>query len=156
MEIKCTPQELAELVAMFGGQINQYVVPAAPVPIVPPTTHTETVRGVSFTMVAIRGGSFDMGSNDRHSDERPMHRVSVGGFYMGETPVTQELWQAVMGNNPSYFKNAGPQAPVEQVSWNDAQDFLRKLNQMTSKKYRLPTEAEWEYAAGSCVNNRSI
>jgi len=158
MEIKCTPQELAELVAMFGGQINQYVVPAPTAPR--HATYTETIGDVSFTMVAIRGGSFDMGSpadeSWRWDDEGPQHRVSVPDFHMGQTVVTQELWQAVMGNNPSYFTGSGPQAPVDQVSWNDAQEFLRKLNQLTGKTYKLPTEAQWEYAAGGGANNRTI
>ncbi len=110
------------------------------------TTYTETVAGVSFKMVAIPGGTFSMGSNDGESDERPVHSVSLSAYYMGETEVTQALWQAVMGTNPSYHKNCD-QCPVEQVSWNDAQEFINKLNQKTGKRYRLPTEAEWEYGA---------
>jgi formylglycine-generating enzyme required for sulfatase activity len=110
------------------------------------TTYTETVAGVSFKLVAIPGGTFSMGSNDGESDERPVHSVSLSAYYMGETEVTQALWQAVMGTNPSYHKNCD-QCPVEQVSWNEAQEFINKLNQKTGKRYRLPTEAEWEYGA---------
>ena len=111
---------------------------------------TFTVNGVSFTMVAVEGGTFTMGctgeqENDCDSDERPAHQVTVSNFYMGETEVTQELWKAVMGSNPSYFK--GDNLPVETVSCDDCQEFIKKLNELTGKKFRLPTEAEWEYAA---------
>lgn len=120
-----------------------------------PVTFTETVKGVQFEMIAIKGGSFQMGSNDGDSydDEKPIHQVIVSDFYMGQTEVTQELWEAVMGNNPSKFK--GKMLPVENVSWNDCRDFIKKLNQFTGKKYRLPTEAEWEYAAGGGATNRT-
>ena len=108
---------------------------------------TFTVNGVSFTMKLIEGGTFQMGSNDSDakSDEKPVHKVTLSSYYIGETEVTQALWKAVMGSNPSYFK--GDNLPVERVSWNDCQEFIRKLNQKTGKSFRLPTEAEWEYAA---------
>lgn len=108
---------------------------------------TFTVNGVSFTMKLVEGGTFKMGSNDSdaESDEKPVHKVTLSSYYIGETEVTQALWKAVMGSNPSYFK--GDNLPVEQVSWNDCQEFIRKLNQKTGKNFRLPTEAEWEYAA---------
>uniref|UniRef100_UPI004056864C formylglycine-generating enzyme family protein n=1 Tax=Candidatus Electronema sp. TaxID=2698783 RepID=UPI004056864C len=94
----------------------------------------------------VEGGEFMMGDdNGEYDDEKPAHRVRLDDFYIGKHPVTQELWQAVMGNNPSRFK--GERRPVEQVSWIDAQDFLDRLNSRTGKKFRLPTEAEWEYAA---------
>jgi len=83
--------------------------------------------------------------DDCENDESPAHQVTVSGFYMGETEVTQALWKAVMGANPSYFK--GDNLPVETVSWDDCQKFIKKLNELTGKKFRLPTEAEWEYAA---------
>ena len=109
-----------------------------------------TVNGVSFTMIAVEGGTFPMGAtseqgSDADSDEKPVHSVTLSDYYIGETEVTQELWTAVMGNNPSYYK--GNNKPVEQVSWNDCQEFVKKLNQLTGKNFRLPTEAEWEYAA---------
>lgn len=108
---------------------------------------TFTVNGVSFTMKFVEGGTFQMGSNDSDadSDEKPVHSVTLSNYYIGETEVTQTLWKAVMGSNPSYFK--GDNLPVENVSWNDCQEFIRKLNQKTGKNFRLPTEAEWEYAA---------
>ena len=88
-----------------------------------------------------------MGSDDDYSniDEQPMHEVTLSSFSIGETEVTQELWEAVMGSNPSYFK--GGKLPVEQVSWNDCKTFILKLNELTGKMFRLPSEAEWEYAA---------
>ncbi len=104
-----------------------------------------TVEGVSFTMKPVSGGTFEMGSLSGSIDERPVHSVTLSTYYIGETEVTQELWQAVMGSNPSRF--TGSQRPVEQVSWNDCQEFIEQLNALTGKKFRLPTEAEWEYAA---------
>lgn len=108
---------------------------------------TFSVDGVWFNMKTIEGGTFRMGSNDSeaYSDEKPVHNVTLSDYYMGETEVTQALWKAVMGDNPSFFK--GDNLPVEQVSWNECQEFIRKLNQATGKNFRLPTEAEWEYAA---------
>ena len=106
------------------------------------------VNGVTFKMGFVEGGTFQMGSedSDAYSDEKPVHNVTVRRFYMGETEVTQALWKAVMGDNPSYF-TGNDNRPVESVSWNDCQAFIQKLNQLTGKTFRLPTEAEWEYAA---------
>ena len=109
-----------------------------------------TVGNVSFTMIHVDGGTFMMGGTgeqggDAYPNEKPDHPVTLSPYYIGETEVTQALWEAVMGNNPSNFK--GNNKPVEQVSWNDCQDFIRKLNQKTGLNFRLPTEAEWEYAA---------
>ena len=97
-------------------------------------------------MVLVKGGIFQMGDANGESDEKPVHSVSLNNFYMGKTEVTQAQWQAIMGSNPSSFKNCD-QCPVESVSWNDVQEFIKKLNAKTGKTYRLPTEAEWEYAA---------
>ena len=109
-----------------------------------------TVGNVSFTMIRVDGGTFTMGAtSEQGSDaldrEKPAHQVTLSPYYIGETEVTQELWEAVMGSNPSNFK--GAKRPVEKVSWDDCQDFVRKLNQKTGQNFRLPTEAEWEYAA---------
>jgi formylglycine-generating enzyme required for sulfatase activity len=112
--------------------------------------YKDPVTGMEF--IFIRGDCFQMGSNDGDSDERPVHKVCVRHFFMGKYEVTQGQWKRVMGNNPSRFKKCGDDCPVEQVSWKDAQKFIRKLNQMEgTDKYRLPSEAEWEYAcrAGS-------
>ena len=114
------------------------------------SSNTYTVNGVSFTMIEVEGGSFIMGSpdsdSDAYSDEKPAHQVTLSSYYIGETEVTQALWQAVMGSNPSYF-TGDMQRPVENVSWNDCQTFIKKLNELTGENFRLPTEAEWEYAA---------
>ena len=112
---------------------------------------TFTVNGVSFTMIAVEGGTFQMGAtseqgSDADNDEKPVHSVTLSDYYIGETEVTQELWRAVMGSNPSYFSGY-LQRPVENVSWDDCQEFITKLNNLTGKNFRLPTEAEWEYAA---------
>lgn len=105
-----------------------------------------TVNGVEFVMVYVEGGIFRMGwDEDVESDEYPEHNVTLTSFCIGETEVTQELWNAVMGSNPSHF--IGDKLPVESVSWNDCQMFIEKLNALTGKNFRLPTEAEWEYAA---------
>jgi len=97
-------------------------------------------------MVYVEGGTFQMGSNDGDGDEKPVHTVTLDGFYIAKYPVTQKQWRAVMGSNPSYFSGCD-NCPVESVSWNEVQEFIRKLNQMTGKQYRLPTEAQWEFAA---------
>lgn len=105
------------------------------------------VKGVEYPMVFVEGGTFKMGSDDRdaYSDEKPVHSVILSGYHIGKYKVTQELWEAVMGSNPSHFK--GARRPVEQVSWDDCQVFIRKLNSLTGKNFKLPTEAQWEYAA---------
>jgi formylglycine-generating enzyme required for sulfatase activity len=105
-------------------------------------------NGIVLEMVYIPGGTFMMGSpateERREDNESPQHQVTVPAFYAGKYPITQAQWQAVMGNNPSYFK--GEKRPVETVSWDDAVEFCGKLSQQTGKKYRLLSEAEWEYA----------
>ena len=107
-------------------------------------------NGVNIEMVKVESGSFNMGATpemeDPNESEKPVHLVTLANdYYIGKYEVTQALWQAVMGSNPSSSK--GDDLPVERVSWNDCQDFISKLNAMTGKRFRLPTEAEWEYAA---------
>lgn len=123
---------------------------------------TETVNGHAFRMLALPAGRFEMGNNDNeeesYSDERPRHWVDVPAFELAEFPVTQALWDAVyvalpparrttlaLPENPSYFH--GATRPVEQVDWHQATAFCRALSELTGRTYRLPTEAEWEYAA---------
>ena len=118
---------------------------------------TFTIRGVSFNMIKVEGGTFTMGGTpeqggDPRDNEYPTHQVTLSDYYIGETEVTQELWQAVMGDNPSTF--SGANLPVETISWDDCQTFITKLNQLTGKNFRLPTEAEWEYAARSGQKSR--
>ena len=105
---------------------------------------TFNVNGVIFEMVKVDGGSFMMGSSE-WSDTPPVHKESVSTFYIGKTEVTQQLWNAVMGSNPSIFR--GENLPVENVSWFDCQEFVERLSRMTGRIFRLPTEAEWEYSA---------
>ena len=111
-----------------------------------------TVNGVSFKMIAVKSGTFQLGSDDWYDNEKPVHQVTLSDYYIGETEVTQELWSAVMGSNPSEFPG-NMQRPVEMVSWNDCQTFISKLNELTGETFRLPTEAQWEYAA--CGGNKS-
>lgn len=106
--------------------------------------------GISIDMIRVEAGTFTMGATpemkDPWDDEKPAHQVTLtNDYYIGKYEVTQALWKAVMGKNPSNFK--GDNLPVEQVSWDDCQEFINKLNKITGKKFRLPTEAEWEYAA---------
>jgi formylglycine-generating enzyme required for sulfatase activity len=120
---------------------------------------TFTVNGVSFEMVYVQGGSFTMGctteqGSDCRSEEKPPHRVSLTDFYIGKYEVTQLLWRAVMGDNPSMFK--GDNLPVENVSWDDCQTFISRLNSATGKQFRLPTEAQWEYAARGGAKSRGF
>lgn len=120
---------------------------------------TFTVNGVKFTMIGVQGGTFTMGAtseqgSDAKDDEKPAHQVTLSDFSIGQTEVTQELWEAVMGSNPSYKK--GSNLPVEEVSWNDCQEFIKKLNQLTGKNFRLPTEAEWEFAARGGVKSQGF
>ena len=110
-----------------------------------------TVNGVTFQMIKVKGGTFTMGATAgqgtaAYDDELPAHEVTLSDFIIGQTEVTQELWQAVMGSNPSQYQG-DLSLPVEKVSWDDCQAFIAKLNQMTGLTFRLPTEAEWEFAA---------
>lgn len=120
------------------------------------TIRTFEVGGVLFDMVWVEGGTFRMGATSEHGsgavpDEEPVHSVTLSGYYIGKTEVTQALWKAVMGSNPSWF--IGDNLPVECVSWNDCQEFIRKLNSLTGQNFRLPTEDEWEFAC--CGGNNS-
>ncbi len=107
------------------------------------------VGELSYRMVYVAGGTFTMGATKEMKkpadNEKPTHQVTLSNYYIGETEVTQALWKAVMGSNPSKFK--GDDLPVECVSWNDCQTFINKLNELTGQRFSLPTEAEWEFAA---------
>lgn len=133
---------------------------AAPVPAPPAPPPDPFPAGKKFRdcedaacpmMVVIPAGTFLMGSPDsepeRSSAEGPQHRVSVAKFAMGQFEVTQGQWKALMGNNPSHFSACGDECPVDNVSWDMAQEYVKKLSAKTGQKYRLPSEAEWEYAA---------
>ena len=121
-----------------------------------PTTETFTVNGVSFKMIGVEGGTFQMGATPEqespYDGEKPVHSVTLSSYSIGETEVTQALWKAVMGNNPSYFRSYNGytddfQRPVESVSYSQCKAFINRLNQKTGKVFRMLTEAEWEYAA---------
>jgi formylglycine-generating enzyme required for sulfatase activity len=113
----------------------------------------DALKGESalIEMVFVKGGCFDMGdtSGEGIDSEKPVHEVCVNSFHIGKYEVTQGQWKAITGANPSHFSSCGDTCPVENVSWNDVEEFIKKLNSKTGKSYRLPTEAEWEYAARS-------
>ena len=118
---------------------------------------TFNVNGVQFSMVYVKGGTFKMGKTKEQGtnsleNNLPVHNVTLSDYYIGQTEVTQKLWKAVMGKYNSEFK--GEKRPVENANWNDCQTFIRKLNSMTGQLFRLPTEAEWEYAARGGINSR--
>ena len=145
------------------------LVPPSPILSVPQSlqSFTELLPGnIKLEMVKIPAGTFTMGTEevevnrlcDKYGTdwvkcEMPQHRVNLQEFYLGKYPVTQEQYQAIMGTNPQNFKN-NPKNPVESVSWDDTQEFCQKINQKTGKKYRLPSEAEWEYACRAGTQTR--
>ncbi len=109
-----------------------------------------SIGAEEIDMVFVKGGCFEMGDagGDGEDDERPVHEVCVDDFYIGKYEVTQSQWHKIAGYNPAYFKGCD-NCPVETIDWDEVQEFINKLNQKTGKKYRLPTDAEWEYAARS-------
>ena len=113
--------------------------------------YTETAKSLNLKMIYVKGGTFTMGctpeqGNDCNDNEKPAHQVTVSNFYIGKYEVTQAQWKAIMGVNPSPSNITGDNLPVSNVSWMDVQEFIHRLNELTGKQYRLPTEAEWEYA----------
>ena len=127
-----------------------------------------TLQGICINMIKMQGGSFWMGAQKKDpskqkdcedeqvsNDESPVHHVSVDDFYLGETEVSQKLWSTVMGNNPSRHTDPQCNLPVENVSWNDCQHFIEQLNKLTGMSFRLPTEAEWEFAARGGVQSHN-
>lgn len=119
--------------------------------VAPDTTSNLTfdIEGVEFTMVLVEGGTFTMGATAEQDsaagNEKPAHQVTLSNYYIGQTEVTHVMWNAVMGRN--YFNFQDDDYPVTQVTWTECQAFVEKLNQLTGRHFRLPTEAEWEYAA---------
>jgi formylglycine-generating enzyme required for sulfatase activity len=143
----------------IGDEIHHHhyaqLLPPAPHRLPPPLplsagqakSLTEEVNGVSLEMVLIPGGRFKMGSSEGNGChvEWPEHEVTMDDFYIGKYPITQAQWEAVTGGNPSHFEG-NKNLPVENVSWSEAKKFCAKLSRMTGREYRLPSEAEWEYA----------
>lgn len=130
-------------------------------PVVAPKSEVSpfSVGSVSFRMVKVKGGSFVMGATPEQlgeatAEEKPAHKVSLPDYWIGETEVTQALWTAVMGSCPSQLQMKGDSLPVACVSWKDCQQFISKLNALTGKTFRLPTEAEWEFAARGGVESK--
>ena len=156
---KSIPELIAALHKKLGkiddSRVTQNIFIDAPtepntIPVTPDVLNY-TVNGVSFKMIRVEGGAFMMGAtpeqgDDARDDEKPPHQVTLSTYHIGETQVTQELWQAVMGSNPSRFKG-DMHRPVDSVSWEDCQKFITRLNKVTRRRFRLPTEAEWEFAA---------
>jgi formylglycine-generating enzyme required for sulfatase activity len=166
IELETAIQRINNHVIERVGNFTTSVVGDSPIPPPPKlgtpldnkTPFTENLPNrVTLEMVNLPAGEFLMGSPDSDSDaesrEKPQHQVQVNSFAIGKYPVTQAQYQAVMGKNPSHFKN-NRQNPVESVSWEDAQAFCHKLSQITGKTYRLPTEAEWEYACRGGTTTR--
>lgn len=138
-------EELQSKVHSLEEELKGTILPPPP----PEEKGVFSVGDVKFKMIYVEGGTFTMGATPEMKDGsnlgKPAHMVTLSSYSIGETPVTQALWRAVMGNNPSYFK--GENLPVEQVSWNDCQEFIKRLSDRTGRKFRLLTEAEWEFAA---------
>jgi len=126
------------------SQVNRFV------------NYTETTNNLNIEMVAVEGGAYTMGCTESSClyNEKPTHRVVVSSFYIGKYEITQAQWIAVMNKNPSPFK--GVNLPIESVSWSEVQEFIRRLNAQTGKQYRLPSEAEWEFAARGGNNSKGI
>jgi formylglycine-generating enzyme required for sulfatase activity len=121
------------------------VAAGEPPPLPPPATQAERMTGIEFVLVP--GGEFTMGSKGHRANESPPHPVRINSFLLGRTEVTQRQWAKVLETDPSHFKGCGD-CPVEQVSWEDVREYLRRAGEAAGMKLRLPTEAEWEYAAG--------
>jgi formylglycine-generating enzyme required for sulfatase activity len=142
-----TRHQRAQQQSAAQKQPQQYIKPSSPTSLRAGHVFKDCQEAHCPEMVVIPEGSFQMGSSDEDDDEKPVHSVRIKSFALGKFEVTQGQWIAVMGRNPSKFGNCGDNCPVEQVSWYDIQQFIQKLNQKTGQNYRLPSEAEWEYAA---------
>ncbi|MCW5906766.1 MAG: formylglycine-generating enzyme family protein [Chitinophagales bacterium] len=137
--------------ALLCHQLFGQAAPPKPKTTIPAKASlAEVTAGIEANMIFVQGGTFTMGCTKEqdtcYASEKPAHKVTLSNFYINKYPVTQREWETVMGTRPWFSKNC-PECPVEHVSWYDAQSFINTLNQATGKYYRLPTEAEWEYAA---------
>lgn len=148
--ILAVPMILTAAFVAEGAQLpSTSNVPMASSAASVPSSITDKPTGME--LVLVKGGCYQMGdtAGDGDKDEKPAHEVCVKDFYLGKYEVTQQQWQDVMGDNPAEFKECGPDCPVEFVSWEMIQEFIGRLNSLGKNTYRLPTEAEWEYAARS-------
>lgn len=153
---KCEVDQLIEsskrvIKRLLGERIEEEQPEAMAIASSMPAKTGGEASAVNMAFVLVKGGCYQMGDSfgDGYADERPVHEVCVNDFFMGTYEVTQGQWKEIMGYNPAEFNLCGDNCPVENISWNDAQEFIRKLKWKIGKNYRLPTEAEWEYAARS-------
>ncbi|MEM6398635.1 MAG: SUMF1/EgtB/PvdO family nonheme iron enzyme [Cyanobacteria bacterium P01_D01_bin.116] len=141
-------RKLGVLQELLVVELSEDATPTIHLLPTPETWVVELSKGIELVMVRIPGGTFMMGSPERegYNRERPQHQVTVPDFWMGQFPVTQAQYEALMGYNPSSFPTNGSNRPVETVSWYKAVDFCQRLSKLTGQEFRLPSEAEWEYA----------
>jgi formylglycine-generating enzyme required for sulfatase activity len=137
----------AAIITHAGTTSRQAAVPSASAPAASPRNFKEPTTGMEF--LPVPGGCFRMGDGSGDIDEKPVHQVCLDAFYVGKNEVTQGQWLQIMGSRPSFFSFCGDSCPVESVSWEDTQVFIRKFNTLNDGTYRLMTEAEWEYACRS-------
>ncbi len=137
------------IIKAMSSRIKHIVVTLAVFTLITPLIANAQNNLPEIEMIFVQGGTFQMGSDENDESamhiEKPKHKVSVSDFHIGKYEVSQRLWEEVMGTNPSKIKDDN--LPVSNVSWNDVQEFIKRLNKISNKEYRLPTEAEWEYAA---------
>lgn len=154
-EILAASEKVAFALIGTGGSSSSYSTSSRPSAGQGNVLELEA-NGVRFKMIKVEGGTFRMGSNSGNSDEQPVHSVTLSDYYIGETEVTQALWSAVMGTtvrqqrdkaNVSYLYGEGDNYPIYYVSWNECMEFVSRLSQITGRRFALPTEAQWEYAA---------
>jgi formylglycine-generating enzyme required for sulfatase activity len=143
-------RQLGLLSQLLVVELDAVATPTIRLLPLPKTRTVPLAEGIDLQLVQIPGGTFDMGTpeedNRGFSEERPVHTVTIAEFWLGQVPVTQAQYEAVMGYNPASFRVSGANRPVETVSWHDAIAFCQKLSELTGQEFRLPTEAEWEYA----------
>ena len=146
LAVECSSAFDANDFAQLKSQCSDFIGKMASVTTSVYNSNHFVVNGVAFNMIPVKGGTFTMGTDEGYWMEGPSHQVTLSDYAIGETEVTQALWQAVMEENPSY-NEGNLQLPVENITWDDCQTFISKLNQLTGMNFRLPTEAEWEFAA---------